>query len=281
MQHNRPAEAAPGPFPFATLGLVVLTCAAFGLQQLHPGGIHGAMEQWGEVPRRMAAGDSVPGIGLPAWVTLLSYMFVHSGWDHLRANMLGLALAGASLERRAGPWRLLMVYFGSGIAASAVSVMTQWHSEHALSGASGAVAGVMLAWLLVLPWAWRSGWLPAMPGWHGTGAWVETVLRGVLVLRSLEYTVVWPLVVAASSANWNILAFRTNLTHFSGALAGCVLILPYAVQLWCVPRLRPLGLRQPPRTVAQVLLAGKARLRRARDARPDFLPPQRAPGTRN
>lgn len=245
MQHNRAAGTAPGSFPFATLGLVASTCAAFYLQHLHFGGLQGAMEQWGEVPRRIAAGNNVPGTSLPAWVTMLTYMFVHASWWHLRANMLGLALAGASLERCAGPWRLLAVYFGSGIAASAVSVMTQWHSEHTLSGASGAVAGVMVAWLALLPWAWRSGWLKAAPGWRGAGAWVETVVRGVLVARALEYTVMWPLFVAASSANWNVLAFRTNLTHLSGALVGCLLILPYAMQFWCIPRLRSNRLRTP------------------------------------
>jgi membrane associated rhomboid family serine protease len=221
-----------GPFPWATLSLVAVTCAAFGLELLHPGGVHGAMAQWGEAPRRIAGGGSVPGYVIPAWITMLTYMLMHSGWTHLGGNMLALALVGASLERRAGALRLLYVYIGSGFLASLASVLSQWHSEHTMSGASGAVAGVALGWLLLCPWTWRSGWLLAAPGWRGAGAWVETVLRAVVVLRALGSWVLWPLIVAACGAGWGVLAFRSNLTHLCGAFAGCILTLPFAILVW-------------------------------------------------
>jgi membrane associated rhomboid family serine protease len=219
-------------FPWATLALVAATCCAFALELLHPGGLRGAIEQWGEVPRRIAAGLDIPGTGIPAWVAMLTYIFLHASLSHLVGNMVALALIGASVERRAGSRRLLLLYFSSGMLASVIAVFTQWHSEHALCGASGAVAGVALAWLLLLPGSWRSGWLGPAGGWRGAIAWLETVSRTGIALWVLGCWVLWPLAVAASGAGWRVLAFRTNLTHLSGALVGLVLVLPYAAQQW-------------------------------------------------
>lgn len=76
---------------------------------------------------------------------LLTYMFLHGGIEHLVNNMIVLLFLGDNLERAAGKWRFLSMYFGSGILAGIVSLgYNMLNNNHAVSvGASGAIFGVV------------------------------------------------------------------------------------------------------------------------------------------
>ncbi|MFC1848830.1 rhomboid family intramembrane serine protease [candidate division CSSED10-310 bacterium] len=84
---------------------------------------------------------------------LLSSLFLHGGWFHLGGNMLFLWIFGDNVEDRLGHVRYLFFYLFCGIAASAAHIVMNFNSTIPSIGASGAIAGVLGAYLLLYPWA--------------------------------------------------------------------------------------------------------------------------------
>ena len=82
-----------------------------------------------------------------------SSMFLHGGFLHLLGNMWFLYIFGDNVEDRLGPFRFLVFYVLSGVAATLIHLVTNWHSQLPTIGASGAVAGVMGAYFLLYPTA--------------------------------------------------------------------------------------------------------------------------------
>ena len=98
-------------------------------------------------PGALAAAPLSPAV----WLTMFTAMFIHAGWFHIGGNMLYLAIFGNNVEDRLGPWRFLAFYLACGVvAALAQSFATGFPSEPVL-GASGAIAGVLGAYLLLYP----------------------------------------------------------------------------------------------------------------------------------
>ncbi len=107
------------------------------------------------------------------WVTLLTSLFIHGGWLHIGGNMLVLWIFGNNVEDRLGAVRYLLFYLVCGIVAGLAQVYSDPTSNLPGIGASGAIAGVMAAYLiwyprarvtvlvpiLILPWLVR---LPAL-----------------------------------------------------------------------------------------------------------------------
>lgn len=83
--------------------------------------------------------------------TLVSYMFLHAGWMHLIGNMWFLWVFGSHLENALGSGRFLAFYLACGVAAGAVQSMLNLGSPIPTLGASGAIAGVMGAFLIIYP----------------------------------------------------------------------------------------------------------------------------------
>ena len=88
---------------------------------------------------------------LPSELTLLSSMFLHSGWMHLFGNMAFLWVFGDNVEDSMGHWRFLLFYCACGVLASLTHAFTGSESISPLIGASGAVSGVLAAYLLLHP----------------------------------------------------------------------------------------------------------------------------------
>ncbi|HSB70149.1 MAG TPA: rhomboid family intramembrane serine protease [Candidatus Methylomirabilis sp.] len=86
----------------------------------------------------------------PSVLTVFSSMFLHAGWLHLIGNMLFLWLAGASLEDRWGRILFPILYLASGVAAALTHQGMNWQSTIPMVGASGAIAGLMGAFLVRL-----------------------------------------------------------------------------------------------------------------------------------
>lgn len=86
----------------------------------------------------------------PLW-TLVTCVFLHAGWLHLIANLWGLWIFGDNVEDRMGPARFLLFYLLCGAAASSAEVLAHPTSPAPLLGASGAIAGVMGAYLAMYP----------------------------------------------------------------------------------------------------------------------------------
>ncbi|MEO7837167.1 MAG: rhomboid family intramembrane serine protease, partial [Acidimicrobiales bacterium] len=85
------------------------------------------------------------------FVALLFSMFMHGSWLHLGGNMLFLWIFGNNIEDKKGPVVYLIFYLVGGLAATAAHVLVQPDSTVPLVGASGAVAGVMGAYLVLYP----------------------------------------------------------------------------------------------------------------------------------
>ncbi|NDA08755.1 MAG: rhomboid family intramembrane serine protease, partial [Alphaproteobacteria bacterium] len=84
---------------------------------------------------------------IPSWSTLISSTFLHGGWMHLGGNMLYLWIFADNVEDRMGPFKFLLFYLICGMAASLAHVLIDPASTTPLVGASGAIAGVLAAYL--------------------------------------------------------------------------------------------------------------------------------------
>jgi membrane associated rhomboid family serine protease len=89
--------------------------------------------------------------GPAALVTLLTSMFLHAGWLHLISNLLYLAVFGPSVERRLGGLRFAALYLASGLVGSVAHQLALPTSTQPAIGASGGVAGVIAAHLVLFP----------------------------------------------------------------------------------------------------------------------------------
>ena len=85
------------------------------------------------------------------WFTFLSSMFMHGGWMHIIGNMWFLWIFGDNVEDSMGPGRYLVFYVLSGIAAAAAQVFMDVGSFIPMVGASGAIGGVMGAYIVLYP----------------------------------------------------------------------------------------------------------------------------------
>jgi membrane associated rhomboid family serine protease len=146
-RHRRPA---------VTTALIVANLLVF-LYELSVGG-HGQralatfVHQWGVVPREYAlATDLPPTIDAPYWVTLATSMFLHGGWGHLLGNMLYLWIFGDNVEDRFGRVAFVLLYVGTGVVGGLAQIMADPSSTVPAVGASGAISGILGAYLVLFP----------------------------------------------------------------------------------------------------------------------------------
>jgi len=133
-------------FPFVNLLLIVINVLAFLYElQLGPAALEGFIFTWGSIPADL--------IGDPAnaWVNIFTSMFLHGGWFHLISNMWFLHIFGDNVEGRMGGMRYLVFYLLSGVAAVLLQTYLQPASSVPMIGASGAIAGVLGAYLISFP----------------------------------------------------------------------------------------------------------------------------------
>jgi len=107
----------------------------------------------GIVPARFTHPAWAAEVGFPVdqWWPLLTSMFLHGSWFHLIGNMWFLWIFGDNVEDRMGPWRFLLFYLLCGVVAGVVHMLTLPASTLPTVGASGAIAGVMGAYLVMFP----------------------------------------------------------------------------------------------------------------------------------
>ena len=89
----------------------------------------------------------------PGWlaVTLFTSMFLHGGWLHFLSNMWTLFIFGDNVEDRMGPFGFLLFYLFGGLAASALEILVGVNDTIPVIGASGAIAGILGAYLVLYP----------------------------------------------------------------------------------------------------------------------------------
>ncbi len=166
-------------FPAVTIGLIILNVAAFVYEMsLPPDGLETLFLQMGVVPSEVTAGLRSGG-PLDVWLTPLTSMFLHGGVAHLLGNMLYLWIFGNNIEDLLGRIRFLIFYVITGLGAVAGQVAASPHSGIPMVGASGAIAGVLGAYLAMFPHARVLTLVPLgffirivhLPAWLMLGFW--------------------------------------------------------------------------------------------------------------
>ena len=138
--------------PWVTRLLLVANAAAF-LWELRQGpALEQALSRFGVVPSHWMVQTVSDALAWPRLsFTLLTSQFLHGGVLHILSNMLYLWIFADNVEDRLGPFRFLVLYLGSGIAAAASQILVSGSSSAPMIGASGAIAGVLGAYLLLFP----------------------------------------------------------------------------------------------------------------------------------
>jgi membrane associated rhomboid family serine protease len=154
------------------------------------------------------SGDAVTGGFFPPSLTIVTYMFLHGGWMHVLLNMLFLFVFGDNIEDAIGRWRYLAFYLLCGVAGGAAHALASPGSNVPLIGASGAIAGVIAAYMMIRPCAR-----------------ITVLLFGFIPIRLASY---WVLGFWALTQVWHVLTLEKSDTawwaHVGGLVAGAILI---------------------------------------------------------
>jgi len=138
--------------PFFTYALIGITLAVYVLQWVSGSGQEIWAWKHGLVPYELTHGVEItPGMRAPVMTNVVTSMFLHGGIWHLAGNMLYLWIFGDNVEDRLGHVRFLIFYLVCGIVATLFFVWTAPELQIPLVGASGAIAGVLGAYVVSYP----------------------------------------------------------------------------------------------------------------------------------
>jgi membrane associated rhomboid family serine protease len=218
-------------FPVITVATLIANVAVFVyMLSLTDPELMLFIDTWAVTPSRLFAEPLSPTV----LVTLVTAMFLHGGWLHLGGNMLYLWIFGNNVEDTLGPVRFIGFYLASGIVATLVHVFVQGPADVPLLGASGAIAGVLAAYLLLFPKAHVLVLVPILfvlelarvPAAFVIGFWfLIQLIQGVGSIS--------PGATAGGVAWW---------AHIGGFAAGLILVIP----MWLTMRGR--NRKRPPFT---------------------------------
>jgi membrane associated rhomboid family serine protease len=179
----------------------------------------------------------LPGQWLPWELTLVTYTFVHGGWGHLIGNMAFLWVFGDDVENALGHTRHLLFYFLSGTFGALAHFLANPFSTTPLLGASGAIAGIVAAYLMLHPCR---------------KIWVLAFMRIPIKLAAewvLGFWIVIQILNIAFSNNKEVAWW----THIGGLVAGAILLVvlrPAGVKLFDCDQDRILKKTPPAETAA-------------------------------
>ncbi|MDB2390239.1 rhomboid family intramembrane serine protease [Alphaproteobacteria bacterium] len=175
-----------------------------------------SLYQLGFVPALVLSDATLPAdlVLVPAWMTIFTSMFLHGGWIHISSNMLYLWIFGDNVEDAMGHIKFIIFYALCGVAAAFAQGMIDPQSTTPMIGASGGIAGVLGAYIMLHPKATVRTFMLIfvffrfinLPAWLILGLWIA----GQFVA-----------VPQALSGNGGGVAY---MAHIGGFLAGMALI---------------------------------------------------------
>lgn len=206
-------------FPFVNLTLIGLNLGVFAYQISLGAAVETLYQHYGLIPAHLVGLINAPSLDPRILATVLSSLFLHGGWLHMGGNMLFLWVFGDNIEDKLGHYRYAFFYFACGIAASLAHVIVNPHSMVPTIGASGAISGVLGAYLLLFPKARIVTLIPIfffiqlaeLPALVVLGLWF--IIQFLYGMASLGDET-----AAATGVAW--------WAHVGGFLAGSVLIFP-------------------------------------------------------
>lgn len=205
--------------PWVTIAFIALNIAVFAYElSLEPAGLEAFWLRWAFVPARFLADPFAPS----QIVTLFTAMFMHAGWIHVGGNLLYLWIFGNNVEDRFGPVGFIAFYLGSGILAALAQLAAAPGATIPMLGASGAIAGVLGAYLLLFPGASVVTIIPVfifievarVPAYLVIGFWFVLQLGSGLASLGAG--------AAAGGVAW--------FAHIGGFCAGLLFALPAALR---------------------------------------------------
>ena len=226
-------ENPAGTKPVVTIALLI-ACVLVFLWHLSLGDAAGqlAFRSLGFVPAVLFGYTELPAeqVRVAPPLTVLTSMFLHTGWLHLIGNMLFLWVFADNVEDSMGHGRFVVFYLVCGVVAALTQALPHPESRITMVGASGAVSGVLGAYLLLYPHARVLTVIPL-------GIWFPIVRIPAGVLLTLWFALQW-------LSNWLVqnsgktggVAFRA---HIGGFVAGMLLVSLFKrarVRLWAPPR---------------------------------------------
>lgn len=148
---ENPARRAP---PVATVLIIAANLGVFVYEVMlamqDPHAVGAFIEVHALVPGRLVADwDRVA-----EWKTLFTHMFIHGGLAHVAGNCWFLWIFGRSVEDRLGTGKFILFYLLCGLAAAGLQIAVEPDSALPMLGASGAISGVLGAYLIMFPTAW-------------------------------------------------------------------------------------------------------------------------------
>jgi len=213
---NNPTARLP-LISWLLLGLCV--CVFFWQQSLGPDGQTIALLQFGFIPSHFSGIAVLPAdfALLPAWGTIFTSMFMHADWLHIASNMLYLWIFSDNVEDSMGSFEFILFYLTCGVAAALTQMAIDPSSQIPMVGASGAIAGVLGAYLMLHPKAAIRTFMLILifirfinlPAWLVLGVWIAG--QFVAVPNALQ------------GSEGGVAYFA----HIGGFIAGMVLILPF------------------------------------------------------
>jgi len=135
-------DSARRTVPLVTYGLIALNVLFFIVELT---GGEAFIAKWAFVPSRFLANP------ISDFLTLFTAMFMHAGWLHLGGNMLYLWIFGDNVEDRFGHIKFIIFYLICGLAATFAQLAFNTGSDVPNLGASGAIAGVLGAYIMLFP----------------------------------------------------------------------------------------------------------------------------------
>jgi membrane associated rhomboid family serine protease len=154
-------------------------------------------------------------IRVPEWLTPITSAFVHGSWMHLTGNMLFLWVFGDNVEDDLGHFKYLLFYLACAVLSTFAYALTAPDSTSPLIGASGAISGVVAAYVLLHPnvkiWVLVLFRIPLkLPAYWAIGAWI--------LYQAYFAIYAWFMTNSTDDVAW--------FAHIGGLIAGAVLVLP-------------------------------------------------------
>jgi hypothetical protein len=143
-----------GTFPYVTIGIIIVNILIFLYELSLGSGLGEFIMKFGVVPLKVSYYSQVPDLTfINTFFPFISSMFLHGGFVHLIGNMWFLWIFGDNIEDKLGHFKFIAFYFLCGIIASSVHVFFNSQSNVPCVGGSGAIAGVLGAYMITFPHA--------------------------------------------------------------------------------------------------------------------------------
>jgi membrane associated rhomboid family serine protease len=211
--------------PVVTISLIILNILIFFYELTLGPNLINFFQHYAIIPANFFAGQQIDLFGhiqkfklIELYLPLLTSMFLHGGWLHISINMLYLWIFGDNIEDRLGSLKFLFFYLACGLVAACAHLIMNSDSTAPSLGASGAIAGVLGAYILLFPRARVLTILPFLfflqffeiPAFFFIGIWIlQQFLAGAITLAAATQE-------AGGIAWW---------AHIGGFFAGCAFVI--------------------------------------------------------